>query len=412
MEQWLPLHGELVAVGVLGVVLFICVLFSSASCLWPYYSHRLNEFLRYLRNRREDEGDRQSEELRAQREKFDSVNNFLTRVCFHSLSIMAVLELPRYFALAIDGQYTSQSAYFLHILAGEFFFAAFCVVCYQWAGLLHVGQYAKVFYERDALLAAVAVFAVISIISGSICLSSGSLEGFFESKAYRGFTTLEVIKNIVYSSVLNYYGISLVARLWNYSEVEKRESLARNPEAARSTKLEYCLRMVHLAWTMPSMALRTKEESNPDNTNQKAVFTAALIRVTTVLTISSVCFALRLAMLIAKAVALAQDSTITTRSFSLFGLGWFICSDFIPRVIPSLAFVWLMRTKRPSSTESSSEENNCNNDSGVASPRKHGKKNNSTSKKSRGENSGSILETRGVEHIEEGIVMNALQEKE
>jgi hypothetical protein len=53
-------------------------------------------------------------------------------------------------------------------------------------------------------------------------------------------------------------------------------------------------------------------------------------------------------MLTAKFIALYTDTTVTTKTAPLFGLLWFIFSDFIPRVIPTLSFVLLMQTRRRS----------------------------------------------------------------
>ncbi len=63
------------------------------------------------------------------------------------------------------------------------------------------------------------------------------------------------------------------------------------------------------------------------------------------------CFLLRVAMLIVKIVAIHTDRAVTTPSFAIFGVLWSLLSDFIPRVLPSLAFMYLMRTKRPRGTQ-------------------------------------------------------------
>jgi len=53
-------------------------------------------------------------------------------------------------------------------------------------------------------------------------------------------------------------------------------------------------------------------------------------------------------MLIVKMVAVHASEMVTSPSFSLFGLLWFCLSDFIPRAAPTLAFIFLMSSKRPS----------------------------------------------------------------
>jgi hypothetical protein len=59
-------------------------------------------------------------------------------------------------------------------------------------------------------------------------------------------------------------------------------------------------------------------------------------------------------MLILKMVALhAEDpGMITSESFSLFGIGWFVLADFIPRALPSVSFMIVMQSRRNSSVNS------------------------------------------------------------
>jgi hypothetical protein len=71
------------------------------------------------------------------------------------------------------------------------------------------------------------------------------------------------------------------------------------------------------------------------------------LRMTTVLVLSSACFLCRVCMLIAKMVEIHEDKSVTSAAFPLFGFLWFALSDFLPRVLPTMAFIFLMRTKRP-----------------------------------------------------------------
>lgn len=113
--QYHPLPAENVATGVVGIVLFTIVLGGSA--------HTLST----------------------------GVKSSVSKAFFCCLFVTSILEYPRYFALAVDGEYDSVGAYCCHILAGSFFFGAFTLLCYQWVDLLAVSDYLK--YALITLLA-------------------------------------------------------------------------------------------------------------------------------------------------------------------------------------------------------------------------------------------------------------------
>mmetsp|Transcript_28956 Transcript_28956/g.62380 ORF Transcript_28956/g.62380 Transcript_28956/m.62380 type:complete len:170 (-) Transcript_28956:1059-1568(-) len=88
----------------------------------------------------------------------------------------------------------------------------------------------------------------------------------------------------------------------------------------------------------------------------EAVFLLVVIRLTFVLTVSTLCFALRVIFLILKIAELHTRDNLTTPEFAMYGVVWFTLADFLPRVVPSLAFMYLMRTKRPRQARSSLSE--------------------------------------------------------
>jgi hypothetical protein len=225
---------------------------------------------------------------------------------FACVIIMSALELPRYLELTAAQSYQSRICYAFHILAGTFFFVSFSIVCYQWAGLLQLGTYVKMIYSMRGLMLANAAFAAIDIASVVMCLASSSLQAYFDSTAYEIFTFIEGLRNVTYSTFLAYYGCTLLTRFYHFSTVE------------RSTRSE-----------------------SFDN----RVFAKAVKRITMILTLCCVCFILRVCMLCVKMAALFSNSTVTSTHFRLFGVGWFICADFIPRVLPTMAFILLMKTK-------------------------------------------------------------------
>lgn len=250
-----------------------------------------------------------------------------TKRFFGTVAVMAVLELPRFFALAITQDYTSRTAYSFHIAAGVFFFLAFSIVCRQWSGLLQLGSYFRVVYGFHSLIVSNVAFAVVDLISIICCGLSSSLEAYFNSTSFEVITFIEGLRNVVYSAFLCYYGIKLVRRFWHFSTVERQAALKGGAVVSRLARL------------CPNWPFLTSDDQ---------VFTKVVLRLTSVLLLSTFCFAVRVLMLIAK-MALIHDNShnLGSASFKLFGFGWFLFSDFIPRALPSLAFIFLMRTKKP-----------------------------------------------------------------
>lgn len=235
-----------------------------------------------------------------------------TRRFFGSIGIMALLELPRYFDLAVAGDYTSRVCYSFHIVAGIFFFLSFSIVCRQWSGLLQLGSYFRMVYGYHGLIISNASFALVDFVAVVFCLTSKSLDQYFFSLAFVVVTFVEGFRNCVYSGFLTYYGLKLVKRFWHFSRLE------------RQVTRRYCCYIA-----------------------DDQVFTRVVLRLTGVLFLTTMCFVFRMTMLVAKMAELHSPQELTSTSFTLFGFWWFAFSDFIPRALPSLAFIFLMRTKRP-----------------------------------------------------------------
>jgi hypothetical protein len=226
--------------------------------------------------------------------------------------------------MSIQENYTSRIAYCFHIISGIFFFIAFSIVCRQWSGLLQLGQYFKVVYGIRGLIVTNIVFGFVDFISMILCATSPSLQAYFDSTGFEVVTFIEGVRNCVYSMFLSYYGLKLVHRFWHFSLLEQQVAAQKRGRALFGLFLT-----------------ATGTEGN--------VFTKVVLRLTSCLVITSACFFSRICMLVAKMVALHATSspTQTTPDFTLFGLLWFVFSDFIPRAVPTLAFIFLMRTKRP-----------------------------------------------------------------
>ena len=247
----------------------------------------------------------------------------LTKQLFLTMLIlMSLMEMPRYYALAVTGNYDSQGAYSCHILAGVFFFAAFSMLCKQWCEILQAGDTASrstilvVFYGKQGLIISNVVFIIDDIITLGICLSSASLDDFFHSSDFYVYTLLEGFRNIFYSALLLYYGVVLAYRLGN---------------------IDSSIRGVGRFWDY----IQSLRDDSSDHVLALKVF-----RISAVLALCTACFFLRASMLIIKLATLDYSTNL---SFSTFGVVWFTLADFIPRVVPCLALMFMVRTttKRP-----------------------------------------------------------------
>jgi hypothetical protein len=194
------------------------------------------------------------------------------------------------------------------------------------------------------LIASNVLFDIIDIIALCWCASEPNLKDYFKSTEYLAFNTIEGLKNIVYFGVLFYHGVLLLRKLWNHSYEERMRGSSVS-------------KVVHNYFdgfrrTSSSNYEDFDSSSGPSrisrsvNDKDAAVFLTVVVRLTLVLFLCFLCFSLRVAMEIVKIVFSTYPGGITTESFTHNGVAWFFCSDFIPRVIPSLAFMYLMRKKK------------------------------------------------------------------
>jgi hypothetical protein len=241
---------------------------------------------------------------------------------FSVVALLCALELPRYFGLAVQASYASTALYSLHILANSVFFISFSIVCYQWSGLLKLGTYFKIFYGVKGLIAANLTFTIVDIVAVAVCVLSRNLDAYFSSFFFEIFTFIEAVRNVVYVTFLTFYGLKLVFRFWHFS------SISTSVASSGGNR-----------WIPANIQM-----SGGAGENQ--MFKQAVCRLTTVLTVTSICFLLRMCMLAAKMAALYSSRVITTETFTLFGFWWFVFADFLPRVVPTVAFMQLMGTHK------------------------------------------------------------------
>lgn len=265
-----------------------------------------------------------------------SKQQYISQVFYLSSILMSLLEYPRFIQFITENQYTSKVAYAFHIISSYLFFTMFTIVCYQWSSLLDLDSYSKSLYNKPSLLIANLAF-LCNDLQAIIYLGStnGSLMDFFESIDYGIYTIIDGIRNLVYSSILTYYGVILISRFWHYSTTYT-EWDSQNTLNTLSTNEE----------NEPCPTIKFKFMSKY-KTPRKA-FMNAVFKITIILSISTICFILRITMLITKLIFLHSTNSITYQN--LYSVSWFIFADFIPRSLPMIIIMTLMNKARDNET--------------------------------------------------------------
>ena len=213
------------------------------------------------------------------------------------------------------------------------------VIALRRLNILAVGTYFDYFYSERGLVASNVLFDIIDLTALAFCATRPSLKDYFKSTEYLAFNTIEGLKNIVYFAVVFYHGALVVLKLWNHSYEERMRGWSLS-------------KVVHNYFDgfrrTSSSNYEEFEATAPCSVSDEdpAVFLPVVVRLTIALFLCFLCFSLRVAMEIVKIVYSTYPGGITTESFTHNGVAWFFCSDFIPRVIPSLAFMYLMRKKK------------------------------------------------------------------
>ena len=211
-------------------------------------------------------------------------------------------------------KYDWRSLYIIHIISGGVFFASFSIVCLQWSSLLKLGSYVKALFGVQVIISINVAFIILDLIAIIMCARESSLVDFFESDFFYVYIFGDALKNLFFSFLLAFNGVRLVIKFYHYSSIDLSDHVVQGKMLSK----------------------------------QHSVFSTALYRLTFSLSVATACFFSRLVMLIIKSIALNSDDTVTSDRFPLFGFYWFCLSDFIPRILPSLSFILLMKSKRRS----------------------------------------------------------------
>jgi hypothetical protein len=300
---------------------------------------------------------------------------------FFAMLSSGVLELPRFFDMFITRAYattkTTAISYDLHIASSLLFFVSLSIVCHQWICLLQLGSHFQLIYGSRLLLVTNVAFGSIDVASLVYCSLSSSLLSYLSSLFYEVSVIIEVLRIATYTGFLCFFGSKVALKFWRYSQVEQLES--------RKETLNFLQRHVGDEGMSPSRGIGGRHSAKA--VSEAAIFNRVLFRLTTVLSICTICFALRIAMLLIEILSIhgtpvdshyrfAILSTNVTDTiarqgddglpyhvrqedipshlyyhgrrlvpFPLYGLLWFTLSEFIPRAIPALALIVLMRAR-------------------------------------------------------------------
>jgi len=222
-------------------------------------------------------------------------------IAFYSfISILCVLELPRYLLMMLNGEYKSQGGYSLHIMASYLFFLCLTMIARLWSTFVELGPIETKVYSKVSLGLCNALFLALVLISIAVCLLADSLDEFFDSSTYFALTIGELVVNFIYTSCL-------VLRFHLY---------ANNA----STKV-----------TKNSGRIVSKDNDLSQGFKQvmyKVLFSFSFL---------VACSLIRLGMLLVR----FQDNFMDT-VFTVYSTAWFIWTDFIPRGLACLTLVFLM----------------------------------------------------------------------
>jgi hypothetical protein len=288
------------------------------------------------------------------------IRNRTNKLFFASVFMMCVFEIPRYAMMTQTGTYDNNAGYGMHVMAGIFFFLSFSLVTYQWAGILNMTGIFGAIYSPEGLFITNALFAILDIISASHCFAAGELTEFFYSGFFLAVTVMETTKNLAFSGLLMYFGIKLLMRFQNYTMSDSSTAMTRASSATSGIAMQQAGGAllskgaersdtsgsggIGIGIVIGSGSSSSSDRADMVGNSDRSVdfFQKALNRITAVLVVATLCFALRITMLICKLVAFHDDVVVTTPAFPLFGFGWFIFSDFIPRLVPTSAFITAM----------------------------------------------------------------------
>mmetsp|Transcript_7928 Transcript_7928/g.11847 ORF Transcript_7928/g.11847 Transcript_7928/m.11847 type:complete len:422 (+) Transcript_7928:52-1317(+) len=264
---------------------------------------------------------------------YSAINKYSKKM-FICAMIFSFLELPRYIALVVQGSYTNQITYAIHLLASVFFFASFSYACYLLHDAVDLSKVSSPLRESElrkkqyfiyfilnkkSLIGANIAFAILTILVGIQCILASNLEYFFHNNEYyKVFTYVDIAKNFLYGGSFLFYSIAVRMKIRTMIL-----DIDSDSESEITVRDNYILKKLQRSMT----------------------------RLMWLMIVCLVSFVIRSMMLLIKAVVV-EDSVNSPISSWMppYGILWWTLSDFIPRSLPIASFFYFLG--RPRSRES------------------------------------------------------------
>mmetsp|Transcript_28173 Transcript_28173/g.45848 ORF Transcript_28173/g.45848 Transcript_28173/m.45848 type:complete len:251 (+) Transcript_28173:560-1312(+) len=212
---------------------------------------------------------------------------------------MCALELPRYCIMALEDEYKCSAKtwiYSLHMIANAVFFCSYSIICSLWQD--SVGASSKVaLFRAPVLILLNGSFFVLCAVGFVLCLRAKDMFEFFKTDFYAVYTVIDAGKNLLFFSMISYSGYMILKPLWDH---------------------------------------RSRTDSIDETTEHR--FKSIMIKLELLLLACFISSMLRFGMLIYKVTIL--DAGVSGSWYT--GPVWWLLSDFIPRLLPSVGFMTIM----------------------------------------------------------------------
>jgi hypothetical protein len=211
-----------------------------------------------------------------------SVNTYTKRI-FILMSFSLLFDLPTYFEFVAHDEYVGQVAYAFHLLSNFLHFTAFSCLCFSWGDALRAKNLEELFEAQRRIRMRWLIF-ITNIIFGChtlviicICLSSPTLEVFFDKIAFTIYHITDTFKNFVMGIFIFFFGNNLYQRMKNYSAFYDRSAAASSQEQlaeltkhllTAADKLKYLVLILNICFSIRLVAIIIWMTSNAETENQ------------------------------------------------------------------------------------------------------------------------------------------------
>jgi hypothetical protein len=131
---------------------------------------------------------------------------------FSFISLLCLLELPRYILMMKRSEYESQGGYSCHLMASYLYFLCLTMIAHLWSTFVELGPIESRVYSKTSLAFCNVLLLALVLTAVVFCSTAESLEEFFDSFTYAVFTIVELAVNLMYTTCLGFLSVKLVVR--------------------------------------------------------------------------------------------------------------------------------------------------------------------------------------------------------